>query len=154
MASKELHPFTCTRCGLNFMLTNVSRRKYCPDCAKIVAREQAKISNQGKKQREKEQRKATALYKAKAATLYPRDAEIDARSRKQMEQCDGCEFQGVGSGCKYCDYRSWFNIGPQRGKNPGECMSFVPKGTMSRHEKLSRVRRQMIFSEADHSFNA
>lgn len=162
---KVMDTFICTHCGKETENTKGNRRKVCPDCAKERTREynrnaskirllQEKESNAIKNAGKQTEKRETALEAKKA-----HDAEIDARSRKQIQlQCQFCKYQlksgsNKKSYCIGCDYISWKGHSTDKGNGPGDCRSFEPLTKQTKAERIARRKRAISISEADKAQN-
>lgn len=163
---KVMDTFICTHCGKETENTKGNRRKVCPDCAKERTREynrnaskirllQEKESNAIKKAGKQTEKRDQAALEAKKA----HDAEIDARSRKQIQlQCRKCKYQlKVGCAnqkrCIGCDYISWKGHSTDKGNGVGDCRSFEPLTKETKAERIARRERAISISEANNAKN-
>lgn len=149
-----IKPFTCPVCNITFELTYVPNRKKCPDCAREWAKIRTAKHHAEKGEIYKARNKAKEQQK-KEATMTPQqkmDAEQNARVALMMKQCRKCEYYCNDRGIEYCDYRSWYSHGPTKGDGPGDCRSFLKRGTKTREERIARSRIALARSEADHSY--
>lgn len=152
-----IKPFTCPVCGITQDLTYVGNRKKCPDCAREWAKIRTAKTHADKKEIYQERKKAKEQQKKveKEVTLTPQqkmDAEQNARVALMMKQCRKCEYYCNDRGLEYCDYRSWYSHGPTKGDGPGDCRSFLKRGTKTQKERTARCRIALARSEADHSY--
>lgn len=83
-----------------------------------------------------------------------RDAEIDARSRKQIKlQCQFCKYrwQDLANDITLgCDHVARTGKLRNRGSDkPGECASFEPRVKETKAERVARARKNIRISEAN-----
>lgn len=156
--------FNCQRCGVEIDQNIRYSRKYCPECAEIMRLER---DRQYSRERMAEERETNAIKAAgkqveKSAFLEERrkaDAELDARSRKQIQlQCRFCKYQlRQGSNnklyCIGCDYISWKKHSRDKGNGPGDCRSFEPMTKEGEAERIERRRKALLEFEANNALN-
>lgn len=155
--------FNCQRCGVEIDQNIRYSRKYCPECAEIMRLER---DRQYSRERMAEERETNAIKAAgkqveKSAFLEERrkaDAELDARSRKQRQQCKLCKYQLRAGGdgkmyCIGCDYISWHKHSRDKGNGPGDCRSFAPMDKAARAERIERRRKALLEVEANNALN-
>ena len=157
--------FICPDCGKQ-TVKNSTNQKYCPICSKRKQREASNKASYLRLQQEKEsnaiKRAGKQIEKRNQAALDEQkahDAEIDARSRKQIQlQCRKCKYQlRVGCAnqmhCIGCDYISWKGHSTDKGNGPGDCRSFEPMEKETAAELRKRRQKALTISEADHAQN-
>ena len=158
-----LKNFICPDCGKETQKTS-SNKMFCRECAKKRAKERCKAASYQRLQEEKESNaiKAAAKQVEKYANAAheeqkARDAEIDDRSRKQIQlQCRKCKYRmirskdGVVLGC---DYISWKGHSTDKGNGPGDCRSFEPLTKQTKAERIARRERAISISESDKAQN-
>lgn len=138
------------------------RKLYCRECSQRRNRERTRKHYEEvlkKNTRIKKALKKPDPQKQKQEERLSRDAEIDARSRKQIQlQCRKCKYQlrvGCASQmrCIGCDYISWKGHSTDKGNGPGDCRSFEPMEKKTAAERNKRRRKALTISEADHAQN-
>lgn len=154
---------TCLRCGLKIKQNIRNSRKYCPECAEIMRMKRGRQYSQERLELEKESNaiKAAAKQTEKSPFLEEHrkaDAELDARSAKQRQQCRKCKYQlRQGSNnqmhCIGCDYISWEGHSRDKGEGPGKCGSFVPLNKAAEAERKARQRKGLAEGEANNAHN-
>jgi hypothetical protein len=133
-------------------------KKFCPDCLKKRIKERSKAASYQRLQEEKEsnaikaaaklvEKYENAAYEAQKA----HDAEIDARSRKQIQlQCRKCKYRlQCGNYTVGCDFISWKGHSTDKGNGPGDCRSSEPLTKETKAERTARRKRAITISEAD-----
>lgn len=130
-----IKPFYCPACDRTFELPYAKARKLCPECAAQAAKERTRQLQQERKEetRFKRQQKQIALQKAKEEKQIV--TEQDKRIKEQSKQCEGCAYLFKDCDYVFCDYVYWNGHSRDKGDGPGDCRSFVPKGT-----KLKRTK--------------
>ena len=157
--------FICPDCGRETVKTGTSQ-KYCKTCSKRRQREQ---TNKASYLRLAEEKENSAIVKASKQTekrdqtalkeQMAHDAEIDARSRKQIKlQCQFCKYQlrhhsNCQDRCIGCDYISWKGHSHDKGNGVGDCRSFEPLTEETQEERTARRKRAISISEADKAQN-
>lgn len=87
------------------------------------------------------------------------DAEIDARSQKQIKlQCQFCKYQlkqlsNSRLRCIGCDYISWKGHSRDKGNGVGDCRSFEPMNKETKADRTARSKRALSISEANNAKN-
>jgi hypothetical protein len=157
--------FICPDCGRETVKTGTSQ-KYCKTCSKRRQREQSNKASYLRLQQEKEnnaiKKAGKQIEKRNHAALEEQkahDAEIDARSKKQIQlQCRFCKYQlRQGTSCQNrcigCDYISWKGHSTDKGNGVGDCRSFEPLTKETKAERTARRKRAISISEADKAQN-
>lgn len=152
-----IKPFFCPDCEKTLDLPYVPNRKRCPDCAhahaKIHDEETRKKNREIYRERKQAKREQAAKEKAKEMTpQQKRDAELDAKTALQLKQCRKCEYCRKEFGLEYCDFISWHGHSTDKGNSPGDCRSFLKRGTKGREERMARRKMALARSEADHAY--
>lgn len=158
--------FICPDCGKEIDRGKGNNRQLCPDCKRQRRLERGRIATLMRLAEEKEN---SAIVKASKQTekrdqtalkeQMAHDAEIDARSRKQIKlQCQFCKYQlRQGTSCKNrcigCDYISWKGHSHDKGNGVGDCRSFEPLTKETKAERTARRKRAISISEADKAQN-
>lgn len=154
--------FICPMCGKEVQQAITGNKQFCSACSRRRNAENTKRWFQ--EQREKNGGKYP-VKPPKPKTVEPtdvqkaHDAEIDARSRKQIQlQCRKCKYQlRAGSNdqmrCIGCDYISWKGHSTDKGNGPGDCRSFEPLVKETAAELRKRRQKALTISEADHAQN-
>lgn len=150
----------CPDCGRE---TQYSTRKpeRCPDCAK---KRRQLINNANDKELFRQHKAMKAIFRQSkeeptgfAKERAKRDAEIDARSRKQIKkQCQFCQYRWYDFAneiTKGCDFVSHTGKLRDRGNGPGDCRSFVPLATETQEERMARRQKALRVVEANNARN-
>ena len=143
----KLKPFSCPQCGRTIMLSASNKRKICPDCS--YENQLQRVRELAKKQRQDRKNEA-AMRKNEPQKpeenpghleMQKHDAEIDARNLLQMQkQCRQCDYYARDCGIEYCDFYSHTGRFTDKGNGPGDCRSFVKRGTMTQTQRMNRKR--------------
>ena len=130
-----IKPFYCPGCERTLELPYAKARKLCPECAAKAAKERDRLSQLERREetRFRKQQKRIALARAKEEKLFV--TETDKRIREQSKQCKNCAYLFKDCDYVFCDFIYWNGHSRDRGNGPGDCRSFVPKGT-----KLQRTK--------------
>ena len=136
-----IKPFYCPRCDRTLDLPYAKARKLCPECAAKAAKERDRLKQMERREetRFKKQQKRIALERAKAAKRTV--TETDRRIKEQCKQCKNCAYRFKDCDYVFCDYIFWNGHSRDRGNGPGDCRSFVPKGTKLKRTKDSYLWR-------------
>ena len=155
-----IKPFYCPDCEQTLDLPFVPNRKRCPNCAtahakkrdeekskrnREIYKERTKLKNENQQKTEKKPPELTAMQKM--------DAELNARTALQLKQCRKCEyFRKELGNYEYCDFISWTGHITEKGNGPGDCRSFLKRGTKGKAERMARRKLALARSEADHAY--
>jgi len=144
-----LADFTCQRCGKTQMLPVGGWRKYCPDCAKIMARIQVREHARQKKQQKQAEKKKLEAPKSE-------DVIFDERIKKQARlQCQKCHWWSKGEyntpGDAMCTYYLRNGVGHRRdkGNGPGDCRCFEPARKRTKQERVDYCREALKRGEIE-----
>ena len=157
--------FICPDCGRETEKGKFKNRKICPECAHKRKVERQRIAGEERRKQEKEimafrhwDSEVKKERQERTAEQLARDAEIDARSAKQIKlQCRFCKYRlRSGQNGKYtvgCDYISWKEHSTDKGNGVGDCRSFEPDTKETKAERTARRKRAIRISEANNAKN-
>lgn len=146
----------CARCGREVEARG-NQKKYCDECAKIAADERSRKHSE---ERRREERENAAIVMAafakpeknpKLELQKAQDKELDARIAKQNKQCRKCDYCYKDGSIAFCDYISHEGHSRDRGEGPGKCGSFKPRRKWTKAERMERVRKSLLRSEANNA---
>lgn len=139
------------------------KRERCPACQKKRNVSQTRESAKKLLKENSEFRLAIKQDKKEADEFGrerdKRDAEIDARSRKQIRlQCQFCKYQlrnhsNRQDRCIGCDYIAWKGHSTDKGNGPGDCRSFEPETKETNAERKARRDNAFRVIEANNAQN-
>lgn len=139
---REIGLLVCNRCGQSVEIVNAGHRKYCPDCAKIMKKEQQRAIRKAHQEAERQRRQAAESKAYGIIELRKRqDADLNARIAKQHKQCLHCDNAHHDGGFVYCNYISIHGHSRPKGGTPGNCAGFEqwkktgPKGLSLRRKR-------------------
>lgn len=153
--------FICPGCGKETQQAITGNKRLCTDCSRRKNAENTKRWYQEQKAKNGD-KWPVKPPKPKTVELTDEqkahDAEIDARSRKQIQlQCRFCKYRAhdaannITNGCDHVSHTGKLR---NRGTGkPGECGSFVPLETETKADRMARRRRALRISEADKAQN-